>query len=134
MSSEDPGEVREPTEEELRQALEEQIRRLRPADVMVQTAVTLLTLAARRLGLEGSEDEKDLAQAKEAIDGARALIPLLPSEVSKQLQEPLSHLQLVYAQEAGGEQANPPRGAGKRTPPEGQASEQAAPKIWTPGS
>ena len=126
MSTDDPGQLREPTEEELRQALEEQIRRLRPADVMVQTAVTLLTLAARRLGLEGAEDEKDLVQAREAIEGARALIPLLPEEISKQLREPLSHLQLAYSQEAAGDQptsrpADPP----KAPPP---------PKIWTPGS
>lgn len=126
MSSEDPGEVREPTEEELRQALEEQIRRLRPSDVMVQTAVTLLTLAARRLGLEGTEDEKDLAQAREAIEGARALVPLLPDEISKQLQEPLSHLQLAYAQEATGPQATGPQ----EKPPQGPPP----PKIWTPGS
>jgi hypothetical protein len=116
---------REPTEEELRQALEEQIRRLRPADVMVQTTVTLLTLAARRLGLEGGEDEKDLGQAREAIEGARALMPLLPDDIGKQLQEPLSHLQMAYAQETG---AQPSQSAKQ------PSSQEPAVKIWTPGS
>lgn len=125
MTSEGPGEAREPTEEELRQALEEQIRRLRPADVIVQTVVTLLTLAARRLGLEGSEEEKDLAQAREAIEGARALMPLLAEDVAKQLREPLSHLQLAYAQESGGR--SPGQLEGQDTPP-------PASRIWTPGS
>ena len=41
----------EPSEEELRAAWEEQLRRLTPADVIVQAVVSLISLAGRRLGL-----------------------------------------------------------------------------------
>ena len=68
----------EPSEGELRAAWEEQLRLLTPADVIVQTAVSLISLAGRRLGLEpGTQGERDLGQVRDAIDGARALLPVL---------------------------------------------------------
>src|SRR5947209_11421230 len=107
----------QPSEEELRAALEEQMRRIRVEDVIVQTAVTLVNLAGRRLGLGGGEeDEKDLGQARLAIDGARALTPLLPAETAGPVRDALSQLQMAYAREApaagagaggGGEQQQP---------------------------
>ena len=67
---------RMPTEEEMQAALEEQMRRIRVEDVLLQTAVTLINLAARKLGLgappgEDVSEERDLEQAKLAIEGAR---------------------------------------------------------------
>ena len=45
------AEGREPTEEEMRAALEEQMRNIRVEDVVLQTTATLINLAGRRVGL-----------------------------------------------------------------------------------
>jgi hypothetical protein len=147
-----PGGAGEPSEEEIRAALEEQMRRIRVEDVLVQTAVTLVNLAGRRLGLaapgEQGQAEKDLEQARLAIEGTRALLPLLPGDVGP-IRDALSQLQVAYAREAGGEgAASEPGTAEQEGPPpprEGaERSEQgpapakeadrakARSKIWTP--
>src|SRR6185503_18538374 len=54
----------QPTEEELRAALEEQMKRITVKDVLLQTVITLINVSARKLGLAGDEGEKDLEQAK----------------------------------------------------------------------
>ena len=78
------------------------MRPLTPADVIVQTAVSLVSLAGRRLGLEpGTEGERDLGQVRDAIDGARALLPVLErgeaAATLAPLRDALSALQLEYA-------------------------------------
>jgi hypothetical protein len=134
----------EPSEEELRAALEEQMRRITVQDVLIQTTVTLINLGGRRLGLAGPPEqagEKDLEQARLAIEGARALVPLLPQEAELgPVRDALSQLQMAYVQESQGagdsaqgaeEQAPAPE-----TPPKPDADEaeraKARSKIWTP--
>ena len=50
-------------------------------DVLLQTLVTLINLGARKAGLAAPPGEeppkRDLEQTRQAIDGARALLPLL---------------------------------------------------------
>jgi hypothetical protein len=129
----------EPSEEELRAALEEQMRRITVQDVLIQTAVTLINLGGRRLGLAGPPEEagdKDVEQARLAIEGARALVPLLPQDQDlAPLRDALSRLQMAYVQEAQGgpeptseeEAQEPPK------PPEEEAERaKARAKIWTP--
>ena len=99
-------------EEQLRRELEEQLKNIRVEDVLVQTAVTLVNLAAQRL------DTGDRDQARLAIDGVRALMPLCPDEVQAALRDPLSQLQLAWAK-PGDKPEEPPK-------PES--------KLWTPGS
>ena len=86
----------EPSEEELRAALEEQMRHIRVEDVVLQTVVTLINLGARRLGLAGPPEEagdKDLGQAQLAIEGARALMALVPdAEELRNVRDALSQL------------------------------------------
>lgn len=129
-------------EDELREALE----KLRVEDVLIQTAATLIDLTARRLGLAGGDQPKQLDQAKLAIEAVRTLLPLLTEEQQKAVREPLSQLQLAYAREAQGAagQAASPPGAGPDQPP-GAGQDQPQPgagddperakarsKIWTP--
>jgi hypothetical protein len=130
-----------PTEEELRAAFEEQMKRITVKDVLLQTTITLINLAARKLGLTGDEGEKDLNEAHTAIEGVRALTPLLPAEEQQAVKEPLSQLQMRYAQEAKGEASAPgtpdPAPDKPDTPqptPEAQDPERdkARSKIWTP--
>jgi ParB-like chromosome segregation protein Spo0J len=142
-------EMAEPSDEELRAALEEQMRRITVDDVLVQTAVTLINLGGRRLGLPGPEgpppEGRDLAQAQKAIEAARALLPLLPQEPQAPVRDALSQLQMAFAREAQGV-GEPPADAG--APPAAGAPEatdqpagtdpdeaeraKARSKIWTP--
>lgn len=124
----------------MRAALEEQLRQLKVEDVLVQTVVTLVNLAGRRLMAEG---EKDPEQARLAIEAVRALLPLLPQEEDLgPIRDALSQLQMVYVRETqGGGAPPPPSGA---TPPPGEPPAEPQPsaedeerakarsKIWTP--
>jgi hypothetical protein len=103
----------EPSEAELRAAWEEQLRRLTPADVIVQAVVSLISLAGRRLGVEpGTESERDLEQVRDAIDGARGLMPVLERHEDgpslRSLREALSALQLEYVRVSGAAAAAAP--------------------------
>ena len=130
--------AREPTEEELRAAFEEQMRRLTVPDVLVQTAVTLVNLGSQKLAEDG-----DLDQAKAAIDGTRALMPLLPDEVQTPVRDALSQLQMAFVRESQGAGEAAAAAAGDAPAPEpaqpgGQAADEEAErakaraKIWTP--
>jgi hypothetical protein len=131
----------EPTDEELRSALEEQMRRISVDDVLVQTAVTLINLGGRRLGLPGPEgpppEGRDLGQAKKAIDAVRALLPLLPDETQSPIRDALSQLQMAFAREAQGggeppsEAAPPPKPSDEKTAVDAERA-KARSKIWTP--
>jgi hypothetical protein len=133
--------AQEPTDEELRAALEEQMSRITVDDVLVQTAVTLINLGGRRLGLPGPEgpppEGKDLAQAQKAIDGVRALVPLLPAEPQAPVRDALSQLQMAFAREAQGVGEPPPDAPEPGQQPAGDAPAEAErakarAKIWTP--
>ena len=79
MSANDPGQPeREPTEEELRAAYEQQLKQIRVDDVLVQTVLSLINLGSLRAGLvPGNEAEADAPQLRQAIEGVRALLPLV---------------------------------------------------------
>ena len=135
MSYQDPAAGgRQPTEEELRAAMEEQMRRIRVQDVLLQTVATLVNLGGRRLGLAPeAQDERDLEQARLAIDGVRALTPLLGPEEAQAVKEALSQLQVAYAREAQQPGAEAPAGdpaqasqAGAGPVPPGQGPEPPA--------
>jgi hypothetical protein len=105
----------QPSEDELRAAYEAELNRITTAEMLLQTAASLLNLGARRLGLTGaSEAERDIEQVRDAIDGVRALMPILErcnaGEVGP-LRDALSQLQMAYAREA-------PRPAPEQTPAE----------------
>ena len=124
-------EPQQPSEEELRQQLEEQLKQLRVEDVLLQTVVTLVNLSGRRLTVEG---EKDLEQARLGIEAVRALLPLCPEDRAGPIRDALSQLQMVYAREA--QQPDPAR-AEEPQSPAGPSSEEAErakarSKIWTP--
>jgi len=105
----------EPTEEELRAAYEAELSRLTTTDMIAQTAVSLLNLGARRLAAP-SEDptrpaERDLEQARDAIDAVRALLDILERRIPQELRplrEALSRLQMAYARELSDPSAAPP--------------------------
>jgi hypothetical protein len=146
-----------PSEDELRAAYEAQLKQLRVDDVLVQTVVSLLNLGGRRAGLApGTEDERDLDQVRQAVEGVRALLPLVEPLLGReaaQLREALAQLQLAYAQGMGASTApaEPPvperpgeggarRGQGPDRPGEGgdprgggEGPAQRSGRLWVPG-
>jgi hypothetical protein len=119
------------------------MERITVDDVLIQTTVTLLNLAARKAGLgapPGEAPEPDWEQVRQAIDGARALLPLLEARHAVELapvRETLSRLQVVYAQQAGGAapadvQGTPPAPQGPADGGTGPA--QSSGRLWVPGS
>jgi hypothetical protein len=118
-------ESQQPSEEELRAAYEAELSRITSAEVILQTTVSLLNLAGRRLGLAGPDgSERDLEQVRDAIDAVRGLMPVLERRMAKDLgplRDALAQLQMAFARESG-----PASGEGAAAPPSGrQGSEQS---------
>jgi len=82
--------------------------------VLLSTAVSLVNLAGIRLT---EKEHRNPAQAKEAIDAVRALLPLCPEEQVGPVKDALSQLQMLYV---------------KETNAEASARAEARSKIWTP--
>ncbi len=97
------------SEEELRAQLEEELRRITVRDVLLQTIVSLVNLGGQRLGLApGAEDMRDLEQVRLAIEGVRALLPLVEEQDAEQvrpIRDALSQLQMAYAAAGAGRRA-----------------------------
>jgi hypothetical protein len=131
--SDDPTASQQPSEEELRARIEEQLRNVRVQDLLVESAASIVNLTARRIA---KADEQDLDQARVGIEAVRALVDLLEGDVAQQIRGALSELQMLYARAAKGE---PLEGV----PDQAQESQQPEPpqpppqrpesKLWTPG-
>jgi len=96
------AEGQKPTDEELMKQLEEELQKLQVSDLLVQTLYTVSALGFRKL----SEDDRDLDQARLAIEALRALLPVLEGSVGDELvrdfKQVTSNLQLAYAEAAKG--------------------------------
>ena len=139
-----------PTEEELRAAYEAEIKKIRLEHVLLEHIVTLVNLGMRRTGLApGTEDERDPAQVRLAIEAIRAVLPLIeqaaPEQVSP-IREALSQLQLAFVRIGGQEEGaappgSPPAASDKPTQDEAAEGEsgqapgpaQSSGRLWVPG-
>jgi hypothetical protein len=87
----------ESADEKLIQQLEEELKKVKVSDLLVQTLYTVSSLGYSRLGTEN----RDLEQAKLAIEVMRALIPVLadavPEEVVRDFNQVTANMQLAYA-------------------------------------
>ena len=119
----------QPTEEEMRAQLEEEIRKVRVEDVVLQSVVSILNLSARRIA---KDDERDLEQAKTGIDAGRALVDLVNPEAQPQLRQAISELQVLYAQHAGEGPADDEDDGGEESP-SGPEPPKGDSGLWTPG-
>ncbi len=142
-SSTGPGQAPgQPSEEELRAAYEAELSRISVTDMMAQAAVSLLNLGARRLAPDGEgggdpvHSQRDLGQARDAIDGVKALLDILERTIASELgplRDALSRLQMAYAREmqAGGSPApaTSPQSAGA-----GEQPPAAQPPAAQPGA
>lgn len=145
MSADDPQ--RQPTEDEMRAALEAELRNVRVEQVVMEAAISILNVTVMRAGLvPGSEGDRDLDQMRVGIEGVRALLPLvelLAGPQARPIRDALSQLQLAYVQateEAGGaagtagEGAPSPGGAGGTGSAGGPGAPQQPPAGATPGA
>jgi len=135
MSEQEP---RQPTDEELAAAYEAQLKQIRVEDVLIQTLVSLLNLGGRKAGLSpGTEGERDPEQVRQAIEGVRALLPVVEPLLGPdagQIREALSQLQLAYTQIASGEApAGEAPAAAPEREPEGSGPAQSSGRLWVPG-
>ena len=110
-----PEEAAAAEEAEFAARLEEELKRVKISDVLVQTLYTLSSLGYHKLGTE----HRDLPQARLAIESLRALLPVLkgdvPAEVLRDFEHVVANMQLAYAS------------AVKETPQEA-ATEEPAPE------
>lgn len=129
----------QPTEEELRAALEAELSQVHVGDVIAQTIVSLVNLGARRGGLmEVPEEEKDLGQLALSIEAIRRLLPLIEEplgESAGQIKDALAQLQNAFAAQAPTGASI--TGAGDPAAPEApEAPAKPEPKnsgLWVPG-
>jgi hypothetical protein len=137
--SEQQQDPRQPTEEEMRAAYEEQLKQIRVEDVLVQTVLSLINLGSLRAGLvPGNESEADPQQLHQAIEAVRALLPQVEPVLgpdARQIRDAVSRLQMEYARlagSAGGQGPGDEGGEGGKGEPE-QAPQQEPPKPGDPG-
>ena len=126
-----PGGSGQPSEEELRAALEEQMRQVKVDDLILQTVASLVNLTARRIA---KPDERDLEQGKRGIEAITALAPFVEGEQAGQVRQALSELQMLYAREArgGGGEEGGSEGEGGGPGSGGGGPEQPSPEGESP--
>jgi hypothetical protein len=153
------GAGEQPSEQELRAAYEAELNRITSSDLILQTTVSLINIGGRRLGLTAPgtttlESERDLEQVRDAIDGARALMPILERHMPNELgpmRDAIAQLQMAYAREAQAASgapsaasaaapapAPPPQqqeepATSANEPQEGPGPAQASGRLWVPG-
>ncbi len=95
-----PGEPRD--DEQVAREVADELRRLKIEDVLVSTLVSVSALGYRRLGLTpDTREDRDLDQARLAIESIRALASVLenvvPAELVRDFNQSVANLQLAYA-------------------------------------
>ena len=126
---------REPDEAELAELarrMQEELRHLTAAEVLSQAGVTLVNVAAARLGMvDGVPDEQPF-EARAAIDALGSLLPVLeqhaPGPLVDDMRAGLAQLRMAFVELSGGPGQTP---SGAPAPP--AAEEPPRAKIWTPG-
>lgn len=131
----------EPAEEELRAALEEEMKRVGVADILLQGVVSMLNIGFRRTGVApGTEGERDLEQVALAVDAVRAQLGVIERAAPEQLRpirDALSQLQMAFVQAGGAPPAEgvaaPPAPEPPPQSPTGPGSAQSTGRLWVPG-
>jgi hypothetical protein len=126
----------DPGDADMRAALAQELLRMRPRDLLAQTAVMLANQAAIRMGLAGPE-HVDREQAREAIDALAGVVdllaPIVPPEELEALRSDLAQLRMAFVQSAQAPaQAPAPAPPVEGEPPEDDGPGEERPPIWTP--
>jgi hypothetical protein len=96
-------EQNQPNDEELLKQVEEELKKLRVSDLLVQMLYTVSSLGYRKL----SPEDRDLDEARLAIETLRVMLPVLegavPEDVVRDFRQVTAGLQLAYADASRGE-------------------------------
>src|SRR5205085_9984702 len=96
------------SDQELIAELQAELSRLKVSDLLLQTVYTISSLGYHRL----SGENRDLEQARLAIEALKALLPVLqgavPEEAVRDFNQVLVNMQLAYAAAAGETAADEP--------------------------
>jgi hypothetical protein len=88
----------QPSDEELLKQVEEELKKLKVSDLLVQMLYTVSSLGYRKL----SAEDRDLDQARLAIESLRAVLPVLEGSISEDVmrdfRQVTANLQLAYAE------------------------------------
>jgi hypothetical protein len=121
----------QPSEEELRAAYEAEIKKIRVEHVLLEHVVTLVNLGMRRTGIApGTESERDPEQVRLAIEGVRAVLPLVEQAAPAQagpIRDALSQLQLQFVRIGG--QGAAPEAPAPGAPVAGEPGTAASPEA-----
>ena len=86
-----------PEERELVEELQAELKRLKVSDLLLQTLYTVSSLGYHRM----TGDDKDLEQARLAIEALKALLPVLegsvPEDALRDFNQVMTNMQLAYA-------------------------------------
>jgi hypothetical protein len=100
--AEQPQEAAPASDEELLKQVEEELKKLKVSDLLVQMLYTVSSLGYRKL----SEEDRDLDQARLAIESLTAVLPVLEGtvgdDVLRDFRQVTANLQLAYAEAARG--------------------------------
>ena len=94
---------------ELQERLEQELRRLKVSDVLLQSCYTISSLGYGKM--TAPAEDRDLEQARLAIEALRALTPVLegtlPAELTRDLSQVTANMQLAYAKAVSEEEGEP---------------------------
>jgi hypothetical protein len=100
VAEQQPPEQPSAEDRELVEQLQAELSRLKVSDLLLQTVYTISSLGYHRL----SGENKDLEQARLAIEALKALMPVLegaiPTEAVRDFNQVLVNMQLAYASAA----------------------------------
>ena len=90
------------SEEQVARELAQELQKLKVEDVLISVLIQISAIGYRRLGLtEETKDDRELPQAKLAIDTMKALMPVLgevvPADLIRDFEQSVANLQLAYA-------------------------------------
>jgi hypothetical protein len=134
----------EPNEAEMAEfarQMQEQLRSLTAGELLSQTGVTLVNVAAARMGMVDGVPDDEPGEARAAIDALGSLMPVLeqhaPGPLLVELRAGLAQLRLAYVELSGGprpgEGGDEGPAGGSVQPPPPPRPEEPRPRIWTPG-
>jgi hypothetical protein len=96
------------SDEELIERAQEELRRLKVSDMIVQSLTAISSLGYHKLS---PGEDRDLEQARLAIETLRAVLPVLegsvPEQTHKDFSQLVSNMQLAYASAAAGRPEEP---------------------------
>lgn len=144
MSELDETSADDLTEEELAAQFAAQLAKTPVRDIMLQSLATLIDAAGIRIGYGPvGEEGRDLAQAKQAIEGASALLEATEKELGEEFaapfREPVRVLKMAFVQamnaESGTAAGSGQAGSESPTTPTEQAvadEPDRASRLWVP--